>query len=206
MDIVDVQTIWQCGMQNVSVSTDGGKTWKAVAGKAGGMGCILSFADAQTGWLGFGSKFESTADGGATWKELVLPKDAGKAAAVSLRTPTEGYLLDQNGVLFTTRDGGKTWSSQSLGLDAPEILGFGGGAFVNETPQAAVRFIDAGHGLVVLGLSGKAGMIALRTADGGKTWKEESLPAKLGTPYISRDGKFVTVNKWNEGTTVLRYE
>ena len=44
------------------------------------------------------------------------------------------------------------------------------------------------------------------STDGGKTWKEESLPAKLGTPYISRDGKFVTVNKWNEGTTVLRYE
>jgi photosystem II stability/assembly factor-like uncharacterized protein len=207
LDIVDVKTIWQCGLKNISVSTDGGKTWKAVAEKAGGMGCILSFANAKTGWLGSGAKFQMTMDGGATWKELALPKDVSKVAAISLRTPTDGYLLDQDGVLHITQDGGKTWSSQSLGLDHPSIMGFSTEKFINETPQAAVRFLDAEHGLVVLGLSGKTSMIALRTADGGKTWKEESLPTKLfGAPYISRDGKFVTVNKWGEGTTVLKYE
>jgi photosystem II stability/assembly factor-like uncharacterized protein len=206
MDIVDVHTIWQCGMKNVSVSTDGGKTWKAITGKAGGMGCILSFADAKTGWLRSGAKLEMTADGGATWKELALPQDVSKVAAISLRTRTDGYLVDGNGVLHITRDGGKTWSSQSLGLDNPSILGFGSGQFINETPQAAVRFTDANHGLVVLGLSGKTSLIALRTADGGKTWKEESLPAELGTPYISRDGKFLTVNQWGKGLTLLKYE
>ncbi len=75
-------------MKNVSVSTDGGKTWKAIEEKAGGMGCILSFADTETGWLGFGTKFQMTTDGGATWKELALPKDVSKVAAISLRTPT----------------------------------------------------------------------------------------------------------------------
>ena len=193
-------------MKNLSVSTDGGQTWKAVADKVGGMGCILSFANAETGWLGFGDKFEMTTDGGATWKELALPKDVSKVAAISLRTPTDGYLVDGDGVLHITQDGGKTWSSKSLGLNAPEIMGFASGAFINETPQAAVRFVDADHGLVVLGLSGKTSMIALHTADGGKTWKEESLSAKLGAPYISRDGKFLTVNKWGEGTTLLKYE
>jgi photosystem II stability/assembly factor-like uncharacterized protein len=203
---VDVKTIWQCGMKNVSVSTDGGKTWKAVAEKAGGMGCILSFANAETGWLGFGNKFEMTADGGKTWTELALPKGVSKVAAISLRTPKDGYLVDEHGVLHITKDGGKTWSSQSLGLDNPTIMGFVSEGFVNEIPQAAVRFSDANHGLVVLGLSGKTSMIAFRTADGGKTWKEESLPAKLGAPYISRDGKFLTVNKWGEGVTLLKYE
>jgi photosystem II stability/assembly factor-like uncharacterized protein len=206
MDIVDVQTIWQCGMKNVSVSTDGGKTWKAIAEKAGGMGCLLSFADAKTGLFGFGTKFQMTADGGATWKELALPKNASNVAAISLRTPTEGYLVDKDGVLHITQDGGKTWSSRSLGLNAPSIKGFVTEGFVNETPQAAVRFLDAKHGLVVLGLSDKTSMIALRTADGGKTWKEESLPAELGKPYISRDGKFLTVNQWGKGLTLLKYE
>jgi photosystem II stability/assembly factor-like uncharacterized protein len=206
MDIVDVQTIWQCGLKSFSVSTDGGQTWEAIADKAGGSGCILAFADADTGWLGFGNKFEMTTDGGATWEGLALPKDVSKVAAISLRTPTDGYLLDDAGVLHITQDGGKTWSSQSLGLENPGILGFASGPFVNETPQAAVRFIDADRGLIVLGLSGKTVMVALRTADGGKTWKEESLPAKLGTPYISRDGRFLTVNKWGEGITVLKYE
>jgi photosystem II stability/assembly factor-like uncharacterized protein len=206
MDIVDVQTIWQCGMNNVSVSTDGGKTWKAVAEKAGGMGCLLSFADAKTGVFGFGNKFQMTTDGGATWKELALPKDVSNVAAISLRTPTEGYLVDKDGVLHITQDGGKTWSSRSLGLNAPSIKGFVTGGFVNETPQAAVRFLDANHGLVVLGLSDKTSMIALRTANGGKTWKEEILPAELGKPYISRDGKFLTVNQWGKGLTLLKYE
>jgi len=193
-------------MKNLSVSTDGGKTWKAIEGKAGGMGCILAFADTQTGWLGFGAKFEMTADGGATWKELALPKDVSKAAAISLRTPMDGYLVDGNGVLHITQDGGKTWSSRSLGLNNPGILGFSTGPFVNETPQAAVRFVDADHGLVVLGLSGKTNLIALRTADGGKTWKEENLPAELGKPYLSRDGKRLTVNQWGKWVTLLAYK
>jgi photosystem II stability/assembly factor-like uncharacterized protein len=194
-------------MQNLSVSTDGGKTWKTIPDKRGGFGCILAFADTKTGWIGFGNKFQMTTDGGATWKDLALPKDVSKVAAISLRTATDGYLLDDAGVLYVTQDGGKTWSSKSLGLDNPDIMGFVSGGFVNEIPQAAVRFIDADNGLVVLGLSGKTSMIALQTADGGKTWQEESLPVKLfGAPYISRDGKFVTVNKWGEGTTLLKYE
>jgi len=194
-------------MQNLSVSEDGGKTWKAIPDKAGGFGCLVTFADAETGLLGFGDKFQMTTDGGATWKELVLPKDVSKVAAISLRTPADGYLIDSSGVLHITQDGGNTWSSQSLGLENPDIMGFVSEGFVNEIPQAAVRFIDDNHGLVVLGLKVKTSMIALRTTDGGKTWKEESLPAKLfGAAYISRDGKFVTINKWGEGTTLLKYE
>jgi photosystem II stability/assembly factor-like uncharacterized protein len=206
MDIVDVKTIWQCGMKNLSVSTDGGKTWKAIAEKAGGLGCILSFADAKTGWFGFGAKFQMTADGGATWSDLALPKDVSKVAAISLRTPKDGYLIDKDGVLHITKNGGKTWSSRSLGLDNPTIQGFVTGGFVNEIPQAAMRFVDAKNGLIILGLSGKPSPMALRTSDGGKTWKEESLPSGFGAVYISRDGKFVTVNLWGKGTTVLKYE
>jgi len=193
-------------MKNLSVSTDGGKTWKAIAEKAGGMGCLLAFADANTGWLGFGAKFEMTRDGGATWQELTLPQGVSKVAAISLRTPTDGYLVDADGVLYVTQDGGKTWSSRSLGLDNPGIMGFASGAFINETPQAAVRFFDADHGLVVLGLSGKANLVAFRTADGGKTWAEESLPAELGKPYLTRDGKYLTVNQWGKWVTLLQSE
>jgi len=206
MDIVDVNTIWQCGMKNLSVSTDGGKTWKAIAEKAGGLGCLLAFADAKTGWFGFGTKFQMTTDAGATWKELALPKDVGNVAAISLRTPTDGYLIDKNATLYITKDAGTTWSSQSLGLTSPSIMGFVSGGFVNEIPQAAVRFVDAKHGLIVLGLSGKTSLTALRTADGGKTWKEESLPAEPGASYISRDGKFLTVNQWGKGVALLKYE
>lgn len=194
-------------MKNLSVSKDGGETWEAVADKAGGFGCLVSFTDAKTGWFGFGNKFEMTTDGGATWTGLTLPEEVTKVASISLRTPADGYLVDDKGVLYITSDGGRTWSSRSLGLDNPAIMGFVSGGFVNEVPQVAIRFTDANNGVVVMGLSGKASMIALHTADGGKTWKEESLPATLfGAPYISRDGKYVTINKWGEGTTLLKYE
>jgi len=163
-----------------------------------------SFGGAVGAWVGPAS-FTST-DGGATWKELALPKDIAKVAAISLRTPTEGYVVDANGMLYITKDGGKSWSSHSLGLSSPNIMGFSSGPFINETPQAAVRFQDANHGVVILGLSGKSNLIALRTADGGKTWKEETIPAEPGTPYLSRDGKFLTVNQWGKGLTILKYE
>jgi photosystem II stability/assembly factor-like uncharacterized protein len=196
---VDVQTIWQCGANGVSLSTDGGKTWEATAEKAGGMSCILAFADTETGWAGSGAEFQMTTDGGATWEELVLPEDVSRVAAVSLRTPTDGYLVDMDGVLHITQDGGKTWSSKSLGLDDPSVMDL-------ETPLAAVRFFDAENGLVVLGLFGESSMIALRTADGAETWQEESLPVGLGTPYLSRDGKFLAVHQFSKGLTLFKYE
>jgi photosystem II stability/assembly factor-like uncharacterized protein len=204
LDIVDAQMIWQSCLSGTSLSTDGGKSWTVIAKDVGGMASILAFADAKTGWVGSGTKFQMTTDAGKTWKALDLPKDITGVAAISLRTPTDGYLIDKNGVLHITQDGGKTWTPRSLGLSSPVILGFGSGGWINETPQAAVRFTDANHGLVVLGLSGKTNVIALRTADGGKTWKEESVPAKLGKPFISRDGKFLTVSKWQDGLTLLK--
>jgi photosystem II stability/assembly factor-like uncharacterized protein len=210
-DIVDVKTIWQCGMKNSAVSTDGGQTWTN-SKYAGGTGCLIAAADAKTVWAGSINKFKKTADGGETWEDLAMPEGVEAAAAISLRTPKDGYLIDMKGALHVTKDGGKTWSSQSLGLDNPKILDFASGFFVNTTPQAAVRFFDAKKGLVVLGLNGESGMIALRTADGGKTWAKESLPGGLGKPYLSRTGRFLTLNIWNDtgkqagGVTLLKYE
>jgi photosystem II stability/assembly factor-like uncharacterized protein len=177
-----------------------------VPGKEGGMGCIVAFADADNGWIGSGNKFEMTTDGGVTFSPITLPAGAGKVASMSLRTPKDGYLIDSAGMLYITSDGGKTWTPKSLGFTNPEILGFGSGPFINETPKAAVRFTDADNGVVVLGLKGKTSMIALRTNDGGNTWKEETLPVELGTPYLSPDSRFLTINNWGDGLIVLKYE
>ncbi len=202
VDIVDMNTIWQSCLSGTSLTVDGGKNWNVIAKDVGGLASILAFADARTGWVGKGVAFKKTTDGGSTWTDLTMPKNVTAVAAISLRTPTHGYLLDKSGALYMTEDGGKTWKSCSLGLVNPVILGFNNDWV--ETPQAAIRFTDANHGLVVLGLEGKANIIALRTADGGKTWKEESVPAKLGKPFISRDGKFLTVSKWQDGLTLLK--
>lgn len=202
VDIVDLNTIWQSCLSGTSLTVDGGKNWKVIAKDVGGLASMLAFADTRTGWVGKGTAFKKTTDGGATWTDLALPREVTAVAGLSLRTPNHGYLLDKSGTLFVTEDGGKTWQPRSLGLVKPAILGFNNDWV--ETPQAAIRFTDANHGLVVLGLEGKANLIALRTADGGKTWKEESVPAKPGKPFISRDGRFLTVSKWQDGLTLLK--
>ena len=202
VDIVDPSTIWQSCLSGTSLTLDGGKNWKVITKDVGGLASILAFADAKTGWVGKEDKYKMTTDGGKTWSDMTLPDGVTAVAAISLRTPTDGYLIAKNGVLYITKDGGKSWESCSLGLENPTILGFGN-PWV-ETPQAAVRFTDAKNGLVVLGLSGNDNMIALRTADGGKSWKKESVPAKPGKPFISRDSKFLTVSKWQVGLTLLK--
>ncbi len=202
VDIVDTDTIWQSCLSGTSLTVDGGKNWKVIAKDVGGLASILAFADAKTGWVGSANKFKVTRDGGATWNELTLPEGVNAVAAISLRTPTDGYLIGKDGVLYITNDCGKSWKSGSLGLENPVISGFDNDWV--ETPQAAVRFTDAKNGLVVLGLSGNENMIALRTEDGGKSWKKENVPAKPGKPFISRDGKFLTISKWQVGLTLLK--
>lgn len=48
-----------------------------------------------------------TTDGGATWEALALPEGVSRVAAISLRTPADGYLVDMEGVLYITQNGGK---------------------------------------------------------------------------------------------------
>jgi photosystem II stability/assembly factor-like uncharacterized protein len=145
-----------------------------------------------------------TTDGGCNMERSCTAQRCHCCSGNSLRTPLDGYLLDKSGTLYITKDGGKSWTSCSLGLKDPVIQGFGSGGWINEPPEAAIRFTDANNGLVVLGLSGKANIVALRTTDGGKSWKEETVPAKPGKPFISRDGRFLTVAKWLEGLTLLK--
>jgi hypothetical protein len=64
-------------------------------------------------------------------------------------------------------------------------------------------FLDEKFG--IMGGAGDPGK-AHYTSDGGKTWKEESVLAGPGASYISRDGKFLTVNLWGKGVTLLKYE
>jgi photosystem II stability/assembly factor-like uncharacterized protein len=191
--------MWECA-RGVNVSTDGGQTWQATDGNCGKDG-VLSFVDADTGWAGTESEFNATTDGGATWETLTLPEGVLEVAAISLRTSEDGYLLETNGVLHTTQDGGTTWSS--IGTLARED-----GSEITDVPtgQAPVRFLDADHGMVVLDL-GKDGMTVLRTKDGGQTWKEESLGVDWSTPYLSPDGMYVTlVTVLDPEIIVLRYQ
>jgi photosystem II stability/assembly factor-like uncharacterized protein len=203
LDIVDVQVAWQCSLGPVRVSTDGARTWQAVTDY--GNCRQLSFLDAETGWIATSHQLGMTADGGQTWEDVPLPEGVQEIAAISLRTSTDGYLLDIDGVLYVTADAGQSWSPHTLGLDLE-----GNTIPSRETASAAVRFVDADRGLVVMHLAGglSSRVVALRTADGGRTWEQEDVTTTslLVALYLSHDGSVLTITDHAETKViVLRY-
>jgi photosystem II stability/assembly factor-like uncharacterized protein len=191
LDIVDENVIWASGRSvQVRVSTDGGRTWQAASRVGSGTTApYISFLDTQTGWVATrnSSQLWATVDGGQTWTEIVLPQEIATLAAISLRTATDGYLLDDAGILYITQDGGQTWFPQTLGLDGKIVTAY-------ELPMAALRFTDADHGLAAFSLvGGEAKITIIHTTDGGETWEQEKVSVPTGTLHLTHDGKTLTV-------------
>ncbi len=206
LEIFDEQVAWHCGNGgHVRVSKDSGQTWHVVAdfGPNEPRHCrMLSFVEPETGWVATPDQLGATTDGGTSWTEINLPEGIQNMAAIALRTSNDGYLLDKKGDVFITQDGGETWISGSLGLEAgKELMDF-------NAPMAAMRWYDADHGLVVVSLVGKGDseVLAFHTADGGQTWEQESVPAQFGVLYLTRDGRVLTITHLGNKITVLRYE
>jgi hypothetical protein len=183
--------MWYIGVGgDLLASTDLGHNWKSL-GPFPWRGHVeyVSFSDEQTGW-GMTTErrdFYATADGGTSWTPIPFPEGMGRPAALHLRTARDGYILDTAGNLFVTADAGENWIVRSLGLAAMETI-----PPLNHS--AAVRFSDALRGVAVFSvIGGGVGRTrALRTSDGGATWREEPLPAPIGMFHLSRDGVFLT--------------
>jgi hypothetical protein len=183
--------IWHIGYGGaVSRSQDEGHSWQEISSVPhGGHVEYMSFADEMNGWVVSTERSEIfiTRDGAKTWESLPFPEKMGRPAALALRTPSDGYLLDTGGNLFITSDAGKTWTVRSLplaqGVSIPVL-----------NHSAAMRFTDGEHGLIALSLleNGKGRTLGLRTEDGGVTWVEEALPVPMGMFHLTRDGIFLT--------------
>jgi len=206
LDILDAQVVWSCGGKLPAIlSVDGGRTWTA-ASRPISPYCkrqcrFVSFLDDTTGWAASSFALAATDDGGQTWTDLALPEGVGDdlpVMAISLRTASDGYLMDATGVLHVTQDGGQSWSSQPL-LDTDSMT----------LHSTAVRFPDADHGLVVMALvgGGQSEVLAMRTSDGGRTWEQEIVPVGPGALYLTHDGTVLTVaSLFGEQVDVLRYQ
>ena len=207
MDIVSPQVIWSCGgATNVRKSVDGGKTWSVLAAFGDqtirGPCHSASFLDENVGWLANSGIFGTTTNGGVSWNMRSIPESAHKIATIDTYLAGEGFLLDQNGVLFFTRDDGRHW--RKAGQLESGTVSMSRSAY----QLVAMRFSDSEHGLIVVSpgdYGNKGQVIAFHTSNGGKTWDSEPVPVPAGQVYLSRQG-FLTVITAYDQLTLLRYE
>jgi len=112
---------------------------------------------------------------GATWKALRLPlsNKKGKSTivirSISFTSASSGLLLDRQGRVWQTRNGGRGWS---------ELLSTG------SSDGTSLAFSDPQHGFMTVGSFGidSSNAYVLRTSDGGATWHPQLIAAGSVVP------------------------
>ena len=215
LEVVDGEVAWQCDTDtSLCLTTNGGETWQSIAERmptSYPYQCrFLSFLDDQRGWSATPWRLLSTEDGGGSWTEIALPEPELWITTVALRTPTEGYVLDDQGQLYVTHDAGVSWSTHTLDLREGERL-------LNPcSSTTTMRFFDADHGVIVFSsvTNGETGKTwVAHTADGGQTWQRDTLPpipeieGSLYYHHLSHDGRILTVTGMSgDQIALLRYQ
>lgn len=183
IDTLGDETAWSCGNgDNIRLTKDGGKNWDKMA-DCGFPAHFISFSDLTNGWVGSSTmnKIVATSDGGANWNLIETPDPVNQMIGIFSLSAVSGYALFQEpeaSVLYFTVDSGRTWQKQGVLCQG----------FI-ATP--VIRFFDAGRGMIIGNTKGKA--MGFITADGGKTWRAEQVFSKVGTPFLTRDGKTLTL-------------
>ncbi|HUY98454.1 MAG TPA: sialidase family protein [Verrucomicrobiae bacterium] len=176
-------------------STDAGVRWRDVtpAGNDTSGGLDLSAItpdEAAVAFRPYGyqhrSAFALTVDGGARWQVGMLPGAAAGPSSMAVDGAGRLVAVLAGGRAVRSADGGQSWS----GVGLPTLIGCG---------ARTVRFVSRSVGWIGSSCRGRAGLWA--TADGGATWRGETLPVRVprsalcavAPPGPVSDGGSVTV-------------
>jgi photosystem II stability/assembly factor-like uncharacterized protein len=191
IDLLNESFIFDSGNGGENLlSRDGGRSWIHMGNfplKNGNFNSFLSVVDEKNIYIGAIGSLGVSSDGGMSWTDLPLPEGCTKIAGMFFLTPETGYLLNGDGTLFITKDACATWTTEKIDL--------AGESFANsKVPPAAVNFQDEDHGMIVYATKSFK-LICIKTEDGGRTWETVPMPrVSCYSPYISRDGKFLTLS------------
>lgn len=192
LDIYDEDFIISSGNSGVNLlSNDKGKTWTKLGDfplKPGGdYNKFMSIADKNNIYIGSNKSLGISTDQGMTWQELDIPDGCNNIVGMYFMTPDIGYLLNTDGSLFITKDACETWTKQAIDLSGEKIA-------YSKMPSVAINFQDEDHGMIIYSTMSYK-VYCIRTEDGGKTWEIVAMPkVKCFAPYISRDGRYLTLS------------
>jgi photosystem II stability/assembly factor-like uncharacterized protein len=158
----------------------------------------LSFIDPLTGWIANLKEVGFTKDGGKSWTNIAVPEAIQMISSLWLSSTEEGYILSSDGKLYSTTDGGGSWTDKNLNIQ---------GLSVKVCPTAALNITDKDHIRVIAFIEEKQGFYYFESEDGGNTWNKNELLLERGEGYInySRDGKTVTLTE-AETKTIRVYQ
>ncbi len=168
---LDSLNVWVTGVAGTIVhSTDGGVSWlRQITGVTGMLNSIY-FINKNLGWSVGSNILLKTTDGGATWSSQFIPPGPPRSLElqdVCFADSMRGWIVDLDGSVFRTIDGGGHWSKA-------DALGRFGSTPLGRIGQYARKYLIA---------CGQLGDIAT-SADSGSTWTRQSLnlpPALLHT-------------------------
>ena len=230
--VIDAQTIVAADLEgSMFRSTDAGQTWSQTYTSPGPRPGFLSsalpaFADASTGYFGFGAGFViGTSDGGASWTQV--SSGTGQTLNDIARFPDGDMIaVGDNGALVTSAAASGSWTWQpavtSFDLVAVHVVGPDEVVIVDEQAQVwkssdgGVVWTAAGDRPTSLGPAEDVHFTTLldgyvigqgfspatlyHTSDGGDSWMP--VPGFLGA-YVAAD--FEGQNGWAANVTGLFY-
>jgi photosystem II stability/assembly factor-like uncharacterized protein len=149
----------------------------------------LQLLSPSEGWVLQEDQLLWTSDGGSLWEDITPGFETASPilGATFLNTELGWFVQRDHGKeqfqplkILSTIDGGATWQSNALPISTQDE------AMLVET--AFIDFVDASTGWVVLKLQSSSNFSLGRlyaTEDGGRTWRERTLP--LGEPVMFLD-------------------
>lgn len=110
-------------------TTDGGKNWILSSYVIDHAITSLHFMDEKNGYLLGDVALLNTHDGGVTWNNVTIP--SGYYDDVRFYSANVGYILDDNGILFKTTNGGKSWKNIFTDYGAKSVEFFGDNIYLS---------------------------------------------------------------------------
>ena len=117
---------------------------------------------------------EVSNDGGSTWQQSLVPTNGESVAAISCSSSSTCMVTGSSSTgigtsIFTTADGGRTWTTSPLAV--PPSQGFATSPFSCWNQSSCVE-LEEGPGPGGLGI----GYVSYSTTNGGQSWSKSNVP------------------------------